>query len=427
LFYGCLLKQSLIAVKAVRFFHLGLTRQGGSLTSPIFLQTDASSHLYFYLQQMKFPLLACFVLMVCQTQAQNITPLLYGQGADRLGGAKMGYIDTNVILRVIDSTKDLYTVQLSKQHTAFIEKGYLKFDSLPAEKPFYLTNSFSVKGDTTFDYVGINMDEKLPYKSVMEINPSKIVVDLFGVQSNTNWITQLHSLKEIKNVYYNQVEDDVVRVTIELQHRQHWGYSIGYKGKVLVIKVKRQPEKLDLRFLTVAIDAGHGGTNAGTGGIHAKYEEKYYTLLFAKALERLLKKKGVKKVVMTRETDTTFDNKDRILFLQQQNPDFLISLHLNSSNNAQVNGVSTYYKHIGFRPLTAAILNRMLELKLNEFGNVGSFNFVLNAPTDFPNSLLEIAFMSNEDDEKRVLKPQFHEDVAKKVLLGITDWLKAVK
>ncbi len=394
---------------------------------------------------MKSILTTCLVLILSQTMAQNATPhyvrarsggklpaLLYGQGADRLGGAKMGYIDTNVILRVIDSTKDLYTVQLSKFHVAYIEKTYLKFDSIPAEKPFYLTNSFSAKadtakGDTLYDLVGISMEEKLPYKSWMEINPSKIVIDLYGVQSNTNWITQLHTLKEVKNVYYNQVEDDVVRVTIELQHKQHWGYSIGYKGKVLAIKIKRQPQKLDIRYLKVAIDAGHGGTNAGTGGINAKYEEKYYTLLFAKALQKLLKQKGVKNIVMTRTTDTSFDNKDRILFLQQQNPDLLISLHLNSSSNPQVNGVSTYYKHIGFRPLTQAILGRMLELKLNEFGNVGSFNFVLNQPTDFPNSLVEIAFMSNEEDERKVLKSTFHDDVAKKIYLGMVDWLKGLK
>ncbi|MES2004027.1 MAG: N-acetylmuramoyl-L-alanine amidase [Bacteroidota bacterium] len=389
---------------------------------------------------MKLPLIACLVLMVYQTTAQNTTPphlltrstgklpaLLYGLGDDRLGGAKMGYLDSNILLRVIDSTKEMYRVQLSRFHTAYIEKVYSKPDSAQKEKPFYLTGSFSVKGDSAFDYVGISMEERLPYKSYMEVNPSKIIVDLFGVQSNTNWITQLKSLKEIKNVYYNQVEDDVVRVTIELQHRQHWGYSIGYKGKYLVIKVKRQPEKLDFKYLTIGIDAGHGGTNAGTGGITAKYEEKYYTLLFAKALERALKKKGVKKVIMSRTTDTTFDNKDRILFFQQESPDFMISLHLNSSNNKEVSGVSTYYKHIGFRPLTQALLSRMLELKLNEFGNVGNFNFALNAPTDFPNSLLEIAFMSNPDDEKKILRSSFQEAVAQKVVLGMADWLKGLK
>lgn len=405
-------------------------------SSPEWPESDLS----FYLQQMKIPLIACFVLMVCQTTAQNpaqpylltrttgkLPALSYGLGEDRLGGAKIGYVDSNVLMRVVDSTRDMYTVQLSKLHKAYIERSYLKPDSAQKEKPFYLTNSFSVKGDSLYDYVGISMEEKLPYRSYMEINPSRIVVDIYGVQSNTNWITQLKSLKEIKNVYYNQVEDDVLRIFIELQHRQHWGYSIGYKGKNLVVKVKRQPQKLDLRYLTIAIDAGHGGTNTGTGGINAKYEEKYYTLLFAKALEKQLRKRGVKKIIMTRTTDTTFDNKDRILFLQQQDPDLLVSLHLNSSNNRDVNGVSTYYKHIGYRPLTQSILNRMLELKLNEFGNVGSFNFAMNAPTDFPNCLLEIAFLSNEADEKKIIRSQFHDDVAKKVYAGMLDWLKALK
>ncbi|MGL1344693.1 N-acetylmuramoyl-L-alanine amidase, partial [Vibrio parahaemolyticus] len=83
-------------------------------------------------------------------------------------------------------------------------------------------------------------------------------------------------------------------------------------------------------------------------------------------------------------------------------------------------------KHIGYRPLTQAILNRMLELKLTEFGNIGHFNFALNAPTDFPNCLVEIAFLSNEEDEKKIVKPAFHTQVAQKIQLGITDWLKSL-
>lgn len=354
----------------------------------------------------------------------KLPALLYGLGEDRLGGTKMGYIDSNILLRVVDSTKELYTVQLSKFHNAYIEKNYIRHDSVFNTKPFYLTSSFLVKGDSLYDYVSIHIDDHLPYKSWMEIDPSKIMIDLYGVQSNTNWITQLQTAKEIKNVYYNQVEDDVVRVTVELKHPQHWGYSLSYVGKNLVLKVKRQPAVLDIKKMVIAIDAGHGGTNVGTDGVKRKTSEKEYTLLYAKALEKNLKKIGVKKVIMTRNTDTSFDIKDRILFLQEQNPDFLISLHFNSSANEIVSGVSTYYKHIGFRPLTQTLLKRMLELKLNEFGNVGNFNFTLNQPTDFPNALLEIAFLSNVDDEKKVLDTKFKQDVSLKVILAIQDWLK---
>ena len=357
----------------------------------------------------------------------KLPSMVYSLGEDRLGAAKLGYIDTNIVLRVVDSTKELYKVQLSKYHSAYIDKAYFKVDSSIQLKPFYLTSSYLAKGDTLYDVVNIRVDEHLPYKSWMEISPSKIMIDIYGVQANTNWITQLQSLKEVKNVYYNQVEDDVVRVTIELKHQQHWGYSIAYKGKSLSVHIKRQPSILELKNMVIAIDAGHGGTNSGAEGIKHHASEKENTLLYAKALEKSLKKLGVKKVIMTRNIDTSFDMKDRILFLQQQNPDFLISLHFNSSDNESVQGVSTFYKYIGFRPLSQHLLKRMLELKLNEFGNIGNFNFGLNSPTDFPNALVEIAFLSNIEDEKKIISPKFCLDVAKKISLGIQDWLKQLQ
>lgn len=357
----------------------------------------------------------------------KLSTLYFGWGEDRLGGAAMGYLDSGVLLKVIDSAKELYKVQLSQFRTAFIDKKSVATDSLTNLSNGYLTASFNAKGDSVLDYVGVAMEERLPYQSSMLINPSAIVVDIFGVRSNTNWVTQLSSLKEVKNVYYQQTADDVVRVTIELQHRQHWGYSIGYKGKYLVVSIRRQPPKLDLRKMTIAIDAGHGGSNTGTSGITSYQAEKNLTLLYAKELQRLLYKKGVTNIIMTRETDTTFDNKDRIIFLQQQQPDLLISIHFNSSVNRQVRGVSTYYKHIGFRPLSQNILNRLLDLNLPEFGNVGHFNFALNAPTDFPNCLVEIAFLSNEEDERRITHPAFRMAVAKKIHAGMVDWLHALK
>jgi N-acetylmuramoyl-L-alanine amidase len=74
-----------------------------------------------------------------------------------------------------------------------------------------------------------------------------------------------------------------------------------------------------------------------------------------------------------------------------------------------------------------AILNRMLTLGLKEYGNVGSFNFALSGPTDYPNALVEVAFLSNPEDEKKILNPKFRKAVAQKIYLGITDWLSNIK
>ena len=130
---------------------------------------------------------------------------------------------------------------------------------------------------------------------------------------------------------------------------------------------------------------------------------------------------------MTREKDTSLTMPERLEMLQAFHPDFLVSIHLNSAGNDTVQGTSTYYRYIGFRPLSVAILNQMLSLGLKEYGNVGSFNFSLSGPTDYPNALVEVAFLSNPADEKKVLNPKFHKAVAQKIYLGILDWLKQAK
>jgi N-acetylmuramoyl-L-alanine amidase len=375
------------------------------------------------------------LLTTCQSPQNNFIAgrttgplpyLKYGLGEDRLGGAKMTFLDTNVVIKVVDSIKDDYKVQLSGNHFAYMPKGNFKTDDSLKIQPYYLTDKWKIFGDDKYDYITIIMNERLPYRSIQQINPSKIIVDIFGVTSNTNWITQLSTSKEIKNAYYEQVEDDVFRVIIELNHPQHWGYSIYYEEKNLVIRIKRQPEVLELGKLKIAVDAGHGGENGGAEGETSHIAEKKYTLLFAQELEKaLLNEKAT--VFMTREKDTTLSMIERIMALREQQPDLLISLHLNSSEYDTVQGVSTYYRYIGFRPLTQFVLKRMEELGLKEYGNVGSFNFGLSGPVEYPNCLVEIAFLSNKEDEKRIRDPEFHKQVAEKIVAGIKDWLKSVQ
>lgn len=352
--------------------------------------------------------------------------LEYGLGDDRLGGAKMTFLDTNIVMKVVDSIKEVYKVQLSKYHFAYLPKVNFKADNSIKIQPYYLTDRWKVYGDDKYDYIKITLDEQLPFRSIQQINPSKIVVDIFGATSNTNWITQFSTVREIKNTWSEQPEDDVLRVIIELNHEQHWGYSIYYEEKKLVIRIKQQPQILELEKLKVAIDAGHGGENEGTRGVTSRILEKKYTLLFAKELEKALQEEKAT-VFMIREKDTTLSIAERVAMLKEQQPDILISIHLNSSGFDTVRGTSTYYRYIGFRPLTQTILKRMLELGLEDYGNTGNFNFGLNGPTDYPNCMVEVAFLSNKEDERRILDPKFHKQVAAKIVEGIKDWLKNIK
>lgn len=357
----------------------------------------------------------------------------YGIGDDRLGGAKMGFLDSNILVKIVDSFNTDYKIRLSTLHYAYIAKTSVELLGKESAKPFvhnpHLTGTMRVFGDTASDYVTLALDDRYPYRSQQLLDPSRVVVDVFGVTSNTNWISQLNTTKEIRNTWYEQIEDDVFRIYIQLKHPQHWGYALSYDSlsKHLVIRIRRQPQLLDIKKLRIAIDAGHGGGNAGAHGGVSKVLEKEYTLLIAEDLRKVLKTAGVKNIYMTRTKDTTLSMPERIAALKTFDPHFLISIHLNSASSDTVEGTSTYYRYPGFRPLTLTILNRMMTLGLKDYGNVGNFNFSLSGPTDYPNALVEVAFLSNPGDEKKILKPAFRKLVAQKIYLGILDWLKEVK
>ena len=381
-------------------------------------------------QQIEATAKSTFALMpeqplILQTKGK-LPYLLLGLGEDRLGGTKLGYLDSLIKLYAVSKVGDKYCVQLSKNRQAYIEEQHVYEIQNGSFTPASLTNSMRVWGDSAFDYVSLILYNKLPYQSFQEINPSKITVDVFGATSNSNWVTQMSTVKEIKNVYYNQLEEDVFRITIELNHQQHWGHTIYYNGNNLVIRVKRQPQKLALSNLVIGVDAGHGGTNKGAFGLTG-IMEKDMTLLIAKELQQALEAEGAT-VIMTRTKDTTYDNHDRFTFFKEKNPDLLLSIHLNSAADPiRIKGVSTYYKYIGYRSLTQTILSQMLNMGLKEFGNIGNFNFILNGLTEFPNVLVETLFISNPEDETNVLNEAYRKQMADKIVLGIKDWLENCK
>lgn len=101
---------------------------------------------------------------------------------------------------------------------------------------------------------------------------------------------------------------------------------------------------------------------------------------------------------------------------------------VNSSGRKEVRGTSTYYKNVAFKPLATSILNQLLEINdLQEFGLVGSFNFQPVQPTEYPSCLVEVAFLSNPDDEKMVMNMDFRNKVAKQIKLGIQDWFDRIR
>jgi len=351
--------------------------------------------------------------------------LNHGLGTNRLGGAKLAFLEKDIKICINGMIGDQYRVKLNDNHEAWIPKNQVKLLPLGTFPPKSLTDSWAVYGGSKYDKIIVRLNEKLPFSTRQEVNPTRIIIDIYGATSNSNWITQHLSAKGIKNLYYEQAEKDLFRIIIEPTARQVWGYEIGYKNTSLEIKVKKQPSDLRISKLSFVIDAGHGGKNRGALGATGLLE-KDVTLDIAKRIEKLLKKKGAK-VKKTRTKDVYIKNPERLKKIKLYDADILISVHANSigyaSNPKKVSGTATFYKHIAFRPLSIAIYKRMLELDLKPFGNVGNFNFTLNSPTEILNVLVETAFMSNPNDEIKLMNSKFKDKIAEKIVQGVQDFL----
>ena len=82
------------------------------------------------------------------------------------------------------------------------------------------------------------------------------------------------------------------------------------------------------------IDPGHGGSNVGTHSVLDGRFEKEFTLDWAKRLAPLLETNGWK-VFLTRTSDVTVSNSDRVVFAEAHHADLFISLHFNSTSDAR--------------------------------------------------------------------------------------------
>ncbi|MDI7864417.1 N-acetylmuramoyl-L-alanine amidase [Rhizobiaceae bacterium n13] len=208
----------------------------------------------------------------------------------------------------------------------------------------------------------------------------------------------------------------------------------------------------------IAVDAGHGGIDAGASGVETKTEEKQVTLAFAKTLvERLNKEAGIK-AFLTRDKDEFLSLSQRVQMARQHHANLFISLHADTVRQKEIRGATVYTLSENASDALAAnmaarenlsdeiagirlteepeeVADILLDLTRRETqaysvtmaraivssfeGQVGLINNphrfagfrVLQAP-DVPSILLELGFLSNKDDERLLLDESWRGKIA---------------
>lgn len=188
-----------------------------------------------------------------------------------------------------------------------------------------------------------------------------------------------------------------------------------------------------LAGVTVCIDPGHGGYDGGAVGRESGEMEKNINLKFAEALESALKNEGAE-VVLTRTRDIALaepgsERKRRDLKARveaAQGADIFLSLHMNEYPDRTQSGPQVFYTagDAQSRLLAGAIqqsMNASLAPARPRSANTGDY-YVLREQT-LPAVLIECGFLSNAEEEKRLLSPEYQQLCAQSILAGVIDYL----
>lgn len=170
----------------------------------------------------------------------------------------------------------------------------------------------------------------------------------------------------------------------------------------------------------IIIDVGHGGKDTGAIGVN-KIQEKDVVLNIANAILKLNSELDKPlDIYLTRYTDTLISLSDRAKLAKALKADLFVSLHCNHSDNIYARGIEVYVsntnaQHSDDSTWLAFLLQDELNNRLGfESRGVKFANFqVLRETIGYCTSvLLELGFLSNEDEEGYYRKSKSYQTLA---------------
>ena len=224
------------------------------------------------------------------------------------------------------------------------------------------------------------------------------------------------------------------------------------------------PAPAALPALTIVIDAGHGGTETGAIG-PAGLQEKDATLAIARRLAASLTHSFSARVLLTRDSDSLISLDDRTALANHEKADLFLSIHANSSRATGARGSETYYLSLeasdkiaqevanqenqaGPRPpgaapprdssldfilwdlaqsahlkesseLAEAIQEELNALSGTQNRGIKQAPFRVLVGATMPAVLVEAAFISNGEEEKKLGNPAFQQSVAEAIAKAV--------
>lgn len=327
-----------------------------------------------------------------------------------------------------------------------------------------LTNSKNFTNDKT-EKIEFYIDNK---KIKITNQIAFIVVDDSLYQLSSKVVMQDNNYYVPAESFFNIINNLSTSISLTLKTNQiSLSRLIEIPKKIVKVDLKNEKKKWE--FKTIVIDAGHGGKDPGAVGYRGT-KEKDIALDVAKRLEKKLIKNMDVKVVMTRDEDVFLRLSDRTKIANENNGSLFISIHTNAAEDRRASGFETFL--IGrskneYAARVAARENAVLELEgipgqeltgedliqatIAQSGfaiysetfadlvqieikkrvqsrdrGVKQAGFVVLARASMPNVLVELGFISNPTEEKKLRSPQYRDQLATAIYRAVQRYEKTL-
>ena len=277
-----------------------------------------------------------------------------------------------------------------------------------------------------------------------------------------------------KGEYYVSLDDFLALLT---QHT-NTNYSMNYNSMSINLSsvIQNSPidkttdlikEKKKWQFDTIIIDPGHGGKDPGSVGYKGT-KEKDIVLDVSKRLARKIQKNLRVKTILTRDEDVFIRLQDRTKFANTNEGDLFISIHVNSNESKKPYGFETYLLKPGRNQEAINVAlreNSVIELEGNKFEQltdeqliqatiaqsgfvqysekfaalvqeeidkrvqsrnrgVKQAGFYVLMGASMPNVLIELGYISNPNEEKKLNSSSYRDMLATSIYYAIVKYQK---
>jgi len=334
--------------------------------------------------------------------------------------------------------------------------------------------------------VVIDLSGRADFHDWVLTGPDRIAIDIKNAVFSRSVGAREVNDGLIRRIRINRLRGRVAQVVLDLESASEYrAFALKkIKGKPdrIVIDVfkessrreadrRRAIEKMKGRGVKiVAIDPGHGGEDPGAVGPR-KIMEKDICLAIGKRLLNEINSHEGYKAFLTRQGDYFVSLRDRVRIAREHGADIFISLHLNASKDRRATGTEIYFVSlsgatdeaarqvaqrenaadlIGEIPsqaddnlipilidlrktdtlsksalLAESIHNEFSDGKLSAMRGVKQAEFAVLKALDIPSVLVEVGFITNGKERKKLSSRAYQKKVARSISRGILDYFRS--